>query len=280
MSGRLESPFNIISHKMHWLLQENLSTDIQRQRFVDALESLKSIGATWSFIKLIPFVGDVVPDDDYTGKKVFALGSTSLIAGAAKRNWKPGVIFNPETFRYEAWLKGYGAENMLNGDGVVQRFGDVRPVRGSRVFIRPCEDLKAFNGQVIEALQLKDWVARTIEGEVSSRAVQLNVDTMVVVAEPKFLYREWRFFVVGGKVITGSQYKDVYGRRDDPDVDQDVIDFTQKMVDKWQPGDCFVIDVADTQDGLKVIEINCFNGSGVYACDVEKAFAAVEKFYA
>ena len=266
---------------MHWLLQHNLSTDEQRQRFVDALDSLKPLGATWSFIKLIPFAGDVEPDDDYTGKKVFALGSTSLIAGAKKRNWNPGVIYNPETFRHEAWIKGFGKENMLNGDGVVQRFGDVRPVSGTHVFIRPCEDLKAFSGQVIDADQLRDWVARTIEGEVSSRCLQLNTDTMVVVAEPKFLYREWRFFVVGGEVVAGSQYRDVYGqKREDPNVDPDVQRFTQRMVDKWKPADCFVLDIAATAEGLKVIEVNCFNGSGVYACNIEAAFAAVERFYA
>ena len=265
---------------MHWLLQHNLSTDAQRQQFVDALESLKPLGATWSFIKLIPFVGDVEPDDDYTGKKVFALGSTSLIAGAAKRNWKPGVVFNPETFRYEAWVKGFGKENLLNGDGVVQRFGDPLPFKVGKMFARPCEDLKAFNGQVFEAQALMDWQKSIAEGEKSTRALQLTSDTMVVIAQPKFLYREWRFFVVGGKVITGSQYRDAYGRKDDANVDKDVWDYTQKMVDKWQPGDCFVLDIAATDAGLKVIEVNCFNGSGVYACNMEAAFAAVEKFYA
>jgi hypothetical protein len=263
---------------MHWLLQHNLSTDEQRQRFVDALDSLKSLGATWSFIKLIPFVGDVEPDNDYTGKKVFALGSTSLIAGAKKRNWNPGVIYNPETFRYEAWLKAYG-KDMLNGDGEVCRFGSVRPISGTKVFIRPCEDLKAFTGEVIDADQLRDWVARTIESEVSSHAPQLTSDTMVVVATPKYIYREWRFFVVGGKVVAGSQYRDTYGKYEDANVDKEVWTYAQKMVDKWQPAACFAIDVAAIADGFKIIEINCFNGSGVYACDVEAAFAAVERFY-
>ena len=265
---------------MHWLLQHNLSTDEQRQRFVDALDSLKPLGATWSFIKLIPFISNVEPDDDYTGKKVFALGSTSLIAGATKRKWNPGVCFNPETFRYEAWLKGFGADNMLNGDGVVQKFGDdVSKVFGDRTFIRPCEDLKAFTGCVVSIADLKDWQKRIAAGEISTCAALLTSETPIVLASPKFIYREWRFFVVGSKVITGSQYRDVYGLRLDADVDGDVVKFAQKMVNKWQPADCFVVDIAATQSGLKVIEINCFNGSGVYACDVEKAFAAVENFY-
>lgn len=261
---------------MHWLLQSNLATETQLQQFVDALDSIKPLGATWSFIKLVPFVGDVIPDDDYTGRKVFALGSTSLIEGARCRNWNPGVIFN-ENFRYEAWLKGLGAENLLNGDGEVVRFGAAKAY--GRVFIRPCEDLKAFTGQPIDWLDLQDWQARVRDGEKSTRALQLNLDTPIVVASLKEVFREWRFFVVGGKVITGSQYRTMYSRDVTANVDTDVYAYAQKMVDLWQPADCYALDICETKNGLSVIEINCFNGSGIYACDMTKAFSAVEKFY-
>jgi hypothetical protein len=263
---------------MHWLLQQNLSTEEQLVPYITGLDAIKSLGATWSFIKLVPFAGDVIPDIDYTGKKVFALGSTSLILGSQKRGWTPGVIFN-ENFRYEAWLKGYGAKNMLNGDGVVQKFGDPLPFKVGKCFVRPCEDLKAFTGQVFEMQALADWQKSVIGGEVSTRSLQLTCETPIVIAQTKFIYREWRFFVVGGRVISGSQYRDAYGRRDDADVDEDVWKFAQKMVDRWQPGDCFVIDIASTEDSLKVIEINCFNGSGLYKCDTAKIFTAVENFY-
>jgi hypothetical protein len=260
---------------MHWLLQHNLSTDEQRQQFVDALDAIKPLGATWSFIKLIPFVGDVEPDDDYAGKKVFALGSTSLIAGAKKRGWNPGVIFN-ENFRYEAWLKNLRG-NMLNCDGTVSRFADA--VIYDKSFIRPCEDLKAFTGQPISPENLVDWQRRVAEGEVSTRALQLSSDTPVVVSSLKNILREWRFFIVNKQVISGSQYRSVYGKDISADVDTDVYAYAQDVVDIWQPADCYALDIGETNEGLFVIEINCFNGSGIYACDMAKAFAAVENFY-
>ena len=38
----------------------------------------------------------------------------------------------------------------------------------------------------------------------------------------------------------------------------------------------FVLDVADTLEGPKVIEVNNFNSAGLYACDVGKIVDAVE----
>ncbi len=267
---------------MHWLLQHNLSTDEQRQEFVDALEGIRPLGATWSFIKLVPFVGTVEPNDDYSGRKVFALGSTSLILAAQRYGWSPGVVFNPEMFRYEAWLKGLGAENLLNGDGWVMPFGHRighMKLPHDKVFIRPCEDLKAFTGHVISVADLCDWQKRVKEGEISTRALQLTSDTPIVVSSVKSVLREWRFFVVGGKVITGSQYRTMYGKSVSADVDRDVWDYAQKMVDLWQPAECYVLDIGETNEGLKIIEINCFNGSGMYACDMTAAFSAVERLY-
>ena len=263
---------------MHWLLQSNLGTEEKNKQFSDALDYVKdNRGATWSFIKLIPFAGDIIPDDDYTGKKVFALGSTSMILAAKKRNWNPGVLFN-DNFRFEAWVKGFGSENLLNGDGKVTRFADA-VIEEDKAFIRPCEDLKAFNGGLFDSENLKSWQKSISEGENSTRALQLIPDTMVVTASPKLVYREWRFFVVNKKVISGSLYRTAYQTCAEADVDDDVYEFAQKMVDKYQPAECFVIDVGETKSGLSIVEINCFNGSGIYACDMKKVFCAVEDFY-
>ena len=106
----------------------------------------------------------------------------------------------------------------------------------------------------------------------------IDSSTPVVVAPLKEIYREYRFFIVDGKVITGSLYKMgdqvVYKTElDDSEI------FTQKMVDLWQPAEAFVLDIALTKDGYKVLEVNCFNSAGYYAIDVGKLVHAVmEKF--
>jgi hypothetical protein len=48
------------------------------------------------------------------------------------------------------------------------------------------------------------------------------------------------------------------------------------MVDIWQPDDAFVLDIAETSEGFKIIEINCLNASGFYACEMDKVVIALE----
>jgi len=51
------------------------------------------------------------------------------------------------------------------------------------------------------------------------------------------------------------------------------------MVDLWSPDVGFVLDIADTPEGFKVIEVNCLNASGFYACDMAKVVFALEELY-
>jgi hypothetical protein len=82
-----------------------------------------------------------------------------------------------------------------------------------------------------------------------------------------------------GKIITGSQYR-VGSRVFSTEChERDVIEYAQRMVDLWSPDVGFVMDVALTPEGFKVIEINCLNASGFYACDMGKVVNALEETY-
>jgi glutathione synthase/RimK-type ligase-like ATP-grasp enzyme len=94
-------------------------------------------------------------------------------------------------------------------------------------------------------------------------------------ASLKKIYNEYRYFVVDGKVVTGSQYKlgkrVVYGETDQNiDIAQTFVDMLNKNID--QP---YVIDIALTDDGYKVIELNTMNCAGFYACDMQKLVTAI-----
>jgi len=87
---------------------------------------------------------------------------------------------------------------------------------------------------------------------------------------------ETRFFVVDGKIVTGSLYKRGNKVIYDSNIDPDVQKFAQEMVDFWQPNRAFVIDIALTPDGCKIVEINNINSSGFYASNVNKIIDAIE----
>jgi hypothetical protein len=167
----------------------------------------------------------------------------------------------------------------LNHDSIVCKFSEVTNTWDT-LFIRPCEDTKSFNGTVFDYADFSEWRNRVINlGETYG---SLNADTMVAYSSPKNISKEFRFFVVDGKIVGQSQYGKRYGRALNQTnyqyvVDDGAIEFVQKMIDIWQPAQGFVIDIADLQnDEYKIIEINNLNSSGFYAIDLQKFVMAIE----
>jgi hypothetical protein len=101
-----------------------------------------------------------------------------------------------------------------------------------------------------------------------------------LVAPVKTIQQEVRCWVVGGKVITASLYKIgnrvVYQNYDDESF---FVDFAQRMVDKYQPAEAFVIDVCLADDQLKIVEINCINAAGFYKSHMENLITAIENHF-
>ncbi len=265
---------------IHYLLQSNLVSEEDQQPYIDALNTVQSKGlATWSYVKLVPFAGTIEPEWVPCGRKVFPIGSTSMLAASQRYCWNPGVVFDPVTFRFEAWRDHWGAANLVNGDAYVSAFGDVE--EGGRVFIRPCEDLKAFSGLVISGDDLADWQTRVVSGygtsEYDSRL--LKTSTPVIVSKVKTITREWRTWVVSGKVIAYSQYAR-NGKRERVRVTPlDVRAFAQRLADYWCPADCFVLDVGEVDGKLGLMEVNTMNSSGIYDGNMVDVYSAIAALY-
>ena len=62
-----------------------------------------------------------------------------------------------------------------------------------------------------------------------------------------------------------------------PDVDERLDRFVMDAIADWQPHRAFVIDVCDTPDGPRIVEINTINAAGFYAGDVQRIVAALEE---
>lgn len=265
---------------LRFLLQSNLASEEEQKPFIAALDAVRaSHGVTWSYVKLIPFAGTVEPEQDY-GPCVFPIGSTSMLTASRIYGWTPGVVYRDETFRFEAWRDGWGANNLVNGDGEVTFFGKAKAASlTAKVFIRPCQDLKAFTGHVIDGGNLLEWQERVHAGEQSTRTLQLEMSTPVVVAAPKTIFREWRLWVVADKIVAASQYG-VHGRREpSPGAPLDVRVFAERMVDRWVPEKAFVLDIAETASGLGVMEVNTLNSSGIYAASMAPVYRALAELY-
>jgi hypothetical protein len=50
------------------------------------------------------------------------------------------------------------------------------------------------------------------------------------------------------------------------------------MLERWQPSGVFVIDISDTEYGLRIVELNGFNSAGIYESNPYKIIDSVENF--
>ena len=242
-----------------WIVQEDLYNESGYARLIDALNHYDQ---DYESVKVIPFAHELIPDANYSDP-VLAMGSTSLMGVSEKKGWKPGIFAGPN-FDFRVWRKHLG-DLLLNYDAEVIPFGDIK-VEGDEVFFcRPIFDFKEFAGTVVDADTFNSWQEKAV-----AYGDTLNGDTLVIKSTPKRIDKEYRVFVVDGKISTSSQYK--VGTRviSDENVPNEVHDFVISVIGIWEPASAYVIDVAKVDDDFKIIEYNCLNSSGFYAADCKK----------
>jgi hypothetical protein len=93
---------------------------------------------------------------------------------------------------------------------------------------------------------------------------------LILVARAKKLKREWRLIVAKGNVIAGSQYRNADAREELPQCPDEVLRFAAAMLEDvaWRPAPMFIMDICDSEDGLRLLELNSFGCSGHYLADV------------
>ncbi|WP_299471641.1 ATP-grasp domain-containing protein [uncultured Roseibium sp.] len=256
---------------MKWILQE----------FEDATKlaaALDRLGLEYSWHKVVPFVGDLVPEPVVTNKdRIVLFGSYSLWKFASACGYKPGVC-KLRPFVYEkVWHP-----HLLNGaDARFVTLKDVPTVledNETEWFLRPVDDSKEEPGNVKTEREIRS-LAEKILGlhETEIPVGSLRHDTLLMLTQPVRILKEWRLWVVGGEVVTYSLYKEggrvVYRH----EIDDDALAFAQHMAElnpDYSPA--YVIDVCRTAEGLKLLETNCINAAGFYEADLVRLAAAID----
>lgn len=254
---------------MHWILQNNLFNE---SAYGVLLETLERFGLPYSIHKVVPFVGELVPEPKLNHKNVICMGSYSMRHASKKNIWAPGV-FDLEPCTFEVQRKKWG-EHMLNFDSVVTTF-EKADFPWREAFIRPIEDSKVFAGKVFEKDVFKEWQRKVCVLE-EDYGDSLTRNTLIQVVEPKEIYAEYRMWVVHGDIVCGSMYKLGTQVIYSDVINEAVFEYARARVAEWQPHAAFVIDVCETTNGFKIVEINTLNSSGFYACNIPKLVMALE----
>jgi hypothetical protein len=185
--------------------------------------------------------------------------------------WSPGGWCSPENLDCATYYPHFASHllnerhEMLPGVAAIRdkarlfrEFG-----RNGRVFARPTTVHKLFVGRVITEDDFATALAPT----------RYDSESRVVIAEPRELGCEWRMVVAGDEVIAASQYADGGVKSVALGCPDDALAFAREVLSavRWRPDDIFMLDVCESDAGLRLVELNSFSCSWLYACD----FAAV-----
>lgn len=135
-------------------------------------------------------------------------------------------------------------------------------------FVRPDSPLKPFGGRLchIPSLALR---------ELDFGYYYEDIQLPVIVAPKKSILEEWRFVVVGKRVVAGSGYK-ARGRIGSMSPPQDAWNLAQEICAVMRaPEAVYVMDLCSTEDGMRLVELNPFSGADPYECDAVSVVAAV-----
>jgi hypothetical protein len=255
-----------------WMLEAEMFPD-SHERMSDAVTSAGFAIAHWNDEWWVngrwPRVDRVV----FHG----SLGNAARIR--AELPWQPGAFCATEAFYCSAW---YPRANewllhdrwvsttvealVADAPAVLKEIGAPEVV-----FVRPDSPLKPFSGRVLrsEAISLK-----TLD-----HGFYYEDEGLPVIAAPaQRVGNEWRYVVVDGRVVAGSAYEPAErsARVDDPSGEP--WSLASRIAARLAaPEPIYVIDICDSDAGLRLLELNPFSGADLYACNRDDVVRAVSK---
>ncbi|HEY1186949.1 MAG TPA: ATP-grasp domain-containing protein [Gemmata sp.] len=186
-----------------------------------------------------------------------------------KLGWAPGGWCSPENLDCAAYYPHFGSyllnqkHEVLTGTQAIREKERLFQTFGStgRVFARPTSAHKLFVGRLIAEADFEPALAPT----------RYDPETQVLVAEPRAIGREWRLVVAGAAVLAASQYAERGAKAVAAGCPGEVTAFARELLRavNWRPDDLFMLDVCESEGALKLVELNSFSCSWLYACDPE-----------
>ena len=254
---------------MFWVLQDRF---FDPHAFAELRRQLDAQGAPHAVVRVNARTLEIDPPVDVDGP-VFVCGSSSLGRVAHQRGWWPGYI--DDNLDYRLLAQHYGS-HLLNADARCLPLEDV-PTPTAAVFVRPVGDGKQFAGGVKSPADFRAWRDATLADLARGAPLRLRARDLVVIAAPKTIHAEIRLRVVDGEIVSASLYRRGGAAHFSDEVDDHVLAFGRARIAQWSPNRAFCLDVAETPDGLKVVEINAIGSSAFYAGDIGRFVAAVDR---
>lgn len=133
-------------------------------------------------------------------------------------------------------------------------------------FVRPDSPLKQFAGQIVD---------RPTAMQLGLGFYHDDLDLPVIVAPVVDIDHEWRFVVVAGRPVSWCGYV-ASTRSANDSFSADALALASEVAAAFDaPDPVYVLDVAETPRGIKLVEANPFSGADLYDCPCEPIVAAI-----
>jgi hypothetical protein len=267
---------------IHWIVDQALKREGGYDFLIHSLERTQT---PYTLVRKPPFADYLVgPEDNDTPitvevpNPVYATGTTSLGLVSKTHGWNPGYVEGIDQLEL---VDNWGDE-VLNRDAIIGPIADIEPIWGE-FFARPVHDTKAFSGAVFKRGDWDDFV-KNIVGIQNSHTT-IRSDDLVMLAPLKRIYAEYRLYVVGGDIVTGSLYKLGQKVFYNNTLDAKMLDYARARIKEFCPRRAMCLDIAQIEaDGdtvtYKVIECNAISSAGFYACDMLAFVGAINSEFA
>lgn len=253
---------------MIYLVQNSGIADTFTTKIITVLNELKlpwiGYGCTPDGLQLVGL------EEVELSKKNILFGSTRAVQLTEQHG-----LYNPGVFYKNIWFEPTfpinKASNLLNSDIKTITIGEFKKNWiNEPVFIKSTKP-KLLTGQVIEVEEQLTWIE---EHKHIQEEEELNISPLHTID------KEWRFFIVNGRIITGSLYIWNRIRMSNEPIPNNVVRVAQQYADSWLPNPTIVMDVCQLRDGsFRIVEYNSINSSGVYNSNVKQLIMALEENY-
>ncbi|AQW88898.1 hypothetical protein FDH34_gp547 [Serratia phage BF] len=270
--------------KIKWLIQD---TSRMYSAIEDEVTPLKALGFEVIPFGMIPFtdtmtgIDDLDPDDFYIirgGTKVVQLldsGVPENISPELISTLRKGISYNQKMFD-QAYYSSNLQLPLLNSTPTILDLSNEKDLYASfsiPKFVKPSSDLKAFTAGIME------------EGEVIKYFIENHYHRTNYAEETALVHdvvdidAEYRFICLNGEVITGSMYRKNNQLVLSSEIPKIVLDTADEYALLYRPSEIYTMDLAETPNGIKIVEYNCWNGSGLYKMDTMKLFSTIHEYY-
>lgn len=266
-----------------WLVQDTA-------RMYSAIENeiipLKTLGYELVTFGVIPFTSTITGIDELDPSDTFIVrGGTKIVqmldSGHPENlsddliaKLRLGISYNQEKFD-QAYYSKLDLP-LLNSNPEILNLNDDKDLFASfgvPKFVKPSSDLKAFTAGIMEPGEvLKNFVESNYHRSGYTEETALVHDVLEIEAE-------YRFICLNGEVISGSQYRRNNSTVYSSVIPQSVLDAADEYAPLYEPADIYTMDLAETPHGIKIVEYNCWNGSGLYHMDTLKLFSTIQEYY-